>query len=122
MNMGRGANAVDRFLHLAMAAIAALNRIGGRRQQPVIQKGERLIDIGREERLQGFSDLGKALDTLAQASQLDQGRGRATAPVKEPIRFASSIISRKARRCGRPRVMRCTVSRSLGVKWRWTNR
>jgi hypothetical protein len=39
MNMGVGSNAVDGCLHLTMSAIAALDRIGGGGQQPVIEKG-----------------------------------------------------------------------------------
>ena len=39
IDMGAGPNAVDGFLHLAMPAIAALDRIGSGGQQPVIEKG-----------------------------------------------------------------------------------
>ena len=85
INMRMRPNAVDTFLHLAMAAVAALDGIGGGRQQPVIEKGQRLVDIGRKERLQGLADLGKALDPLPQAGEFGQGSGRAAAPVKELV-------------------------------------
>ena len=64
MDVRAGPNTVDTFLHLPMTAIAALDRIGGGRQQPVIEKGQRLVNISRKERLQGLAHLGKALDPL----------------------------------------------------------
>jgi hypothetical protein len=50
MDMGAGPNPVDGFLHLAMLGVAALDRIRSGGQQPVIEKGQRLVDVGREER------------------------------------------------------------------------
>jgi hypothetical protein len=44
-----GADAVDRLLHLAMAAIAPLDGIGGRGQQGIVQEGQSLVQRRREQ-------------------------------------------------------------------------
>jgi len=38
-----GSDAIDRLLHLSMTAIATFDGVGGRRQQGIIQKGQRLL-------------------------------------------------------------------------------
>jgi hypothetical protein len=37
---GKASYAVDGFLHLAVAAVAAFDRIGGGRQEPIVQEGQ----------------------------------------------------------------------------------
>ena len=44
-----GTNAIDGFLHLAVTAIAAFYGIGRGRQQAVIQKGQRFLQVRRLE-------------------------------------------------------------------------
>ncbi len=44
-----GANAIDGLLHLAVAAVAAFNGIGGGGQKGLVEEGQRLFDGRREE-------------------------------------------------------------------------
>ena len=41
-----GANAVNALLHFAMTAIPAFDGVGGRWQQLIVQKRQRLLQIG----------------------------------------------------------------------------
>ena len=50
-NVDLSPDAIDGFLHLAMAPVSPLDGIAGGCQQLVIEKGERFLDIGGEERL-----------------------------------------------------------------------
>ena len=49
VDMLLGAYTVDGFLHLAVTAIAAFYGIGRGRQQAVIQKGQRFLQVRRLE-------------------------------------------------------------------------
>ncbi len=46
---------VNALLHFAMMTVGLLHSIGNGRQQGIIQEGERIFKVGREEFLQGFS-------------------------------------------------------------------
>jgi hypothetical protein len=89
-----GADLVDGFLHLAMASVSALDGVGGGRQQSIIQEGERLLDIGGEERLPGLAHGGEALHPPAQASQLVEGCLGPAATVEQPIDFIHDLAQR----------------------------
>ena len=43
-----GADAVNGLLHFPVSAVASLHGVGGRRQQRIIQEGQRLFQRGRE--------------------------------------------------------------------------
>ena len=90
----KGSNTVHGFLHFAVAPIAPLDRIGGCAQQAVIQEGQGLFDIGREEALQDLAQLGEALYTLAQPREFGQGCVGATAAVKETIDLIGDVAQR----------------------------
>jgi len=47
-----GSDAVNGLLHLSVAAVAAFDGIGGRRQQGIIQEGQGFFQGGREQFLQ----------------------------------------------------------------------
>ena len=51
-------HAVDRLLHLAMAAIAALDGVGGGRQERVVEESKGLLQGGTEELAEYLGDLG----------------------------------------------------------------
>jgi len=75
-----GADAIDRLLHLAVSAVASFDRVGGRRQQGIVQERQGLFQRGREELLERLADRLEAADFLAEFGQLGQGRvGPATA-------------------------------------------
>jgi hypothetical protein len=57
-----GANAINRFLHLAVAAITPFCSVGGRRYQPIVEKSQGLFQIGGLKLAQGFSDRLEAAD------------------------------------------------------------
>lgn len=46
---GLGANAIDALLHLAVAAIATLDGVGGSWQELVIEKRQGLLQVGAEQ-------------------------------------------------------------------------
>jgi len=66
-NLGMSLHTVDPRprLHFAVARVPAFDSVGGRGQQTVIQKSQGLVNIGREEHLQGLAQVGKALNALA---------------------------------------------------------
>jgi hypothetical protein len=68
-----GTHAVDRFLHLAVTAVAAFHGVGGRRQQLVVQEGESLLQVGAKEFLKGLAYLLETTDPAAELAQLPQG-------------------------------------------------
>ena len=55
---------VHTLLHLAMATIASLHRIGSRRQQLVIEKRQGFFQIRREDLVEGVANPLKPLDPL----------------------------------------------------------
>ena len=83
-----GSHAVDRFLHLAVSAIATLHRIGGGGKQRIVQESQRLLQVGSKELLQGAADLPEATDPLTEPGQFGQrGVGAAAA---QPSTFGES--------------------------------
>ena len=62
-----GANSVDALLHLSMTTIAAFDGVGSRWQQFIVQKRQRLLQIGREKLAQGLAHL---LETSHAAAEL----------------------------------------------------
>jgi hypothetical protein len=54
-NMFSGSDLIDRLLHLSVSPIGSFHRVGSRRQQRVIEKGQRLLDIRREQLFQNFA-------------------------------------------------------------------
>ena len=85
------ADAIDRLLHFAIAAVAPLHRVGGGTEQAVIKEGQRLFQIDGEHAIQDLPHLREALDALAQACQLGEGRRGATAAIKELIDFVHDV-------------------------------
>jgi hypothetical protein len=92
--VGLGADAVNGFLHLTVAPVSPFDDVGSRRQQLVIEKGECLLDIGREERLERLADGLEAAHALAQASQVGQGGLGAAAAVEQPVDFIHDLAQR----------------------------
>ena len=50
-NVDLSPDAIDALLHLTMPPVSPLDGIAGGCQQPIIEKGERFLDIGGKERL-----------------------------------------------------------------------
>jgi hypothetical protein len=44
-----GPDAADRLLHLAVTPVAALHRVGGGRQERIIQERQGLFEVGRKQ-------------------------------------------------------------------------
>jgi len=44
-----GADAIDGLVHLAVSPVAALDRVGGGRQQRIVQERQGLFEMGREQ-------------------------------------------------------------------------
>ena len=63
------AHPVDVLLHLAIAPVAPLHRVRGRRQQPVIEKRQGFVQRGGKEFLQRVTEGGEPLDTPPQFRQ-----------------------------------------------------
>jgi len=55
-DMSTCADAINGLLHLPMTPVAAFHGVGSRRQQFVVQEGERLFQVGREKLAEGFAD------------------------------------------------------------------
>src|SRR5262249_20713570 len=53
---GLGAHPVDRLLHLPIPSVPALHRVRRRTQQAIVQEHQRLLQVGREQRLQRLTD------------------------------------------------------------------
>ena len=51
-----GADAIDGLLHLAMTAVSSFHGVRSGRKEVVIQEGQGLLQVGREELLQGFAN------------------------------------------------------------------
>src|ERR1041384_52604 len=80
-----GANAVDGFLHFAMATVAALDSIRCRRQQSIIEEGQGFFQVGGKELVQDAPDFLEAADTLTELGQFGQGGVGAAAAVKQAV-------------------------------------
>ena len=61
-----GADAVDGLLHLTVAAVASFDGVGSGRQQLVVEEGQGLLQVGREELGEGTADLLEAADAAAE--------------------------------------------------------
>ena len=83
--VGLGSHPVDRLLHLAMTTVASFHRVGGRGQQRIIEKGQGLLEVGREQVPERLAQGAKAPYVPTQFGQFLQGRFRPTAAVEEPI-------------------------------------
>ena len=64
-DVGVGADPIDRLLRLAVAAVAPLHGVRSGGEGAIIQEGQSLLEVAREERLPGLADVGEALDPLA---------------------------------------------------------
>ncbi len=84
-DVGLGAYAIDRLLHLAMATVSSFHGVGGGWQQGIIQEGQRLFQIGGEEFLQRLADLSEAADAPPKLGQLGERRLGAAPPVEETV-------------------------------------
>ena len=79
------ANAIHRLLHLAMTAVAAFHGIGSRRQKFVVQKRQRLLQVGREQLLQCLADLLEATNATSEPREFVQRGFGTAATVEEAI-------------------------------------
>jgi hypothetical protein len=92
-----GAHAVDRFLHLAVPAVAAFHGVGGRRPQLLVEEREGLFQIGAEAFLERFADLLEAAHPSAELGQFLKGRLAPAAAVKEVVDFVHDRPQRPQR-------------------------
>jgi len=85
MKMLLGTNTVNGLLHFAVTTIAALHRIGGCRKHRVVQKYQRLFQIGREQFAQCLANPTKTPHSFPQLGQFGQSRLRAATTVEQTI-------------------------------------
>ena len=76
---------IDLLLHLAIASVAPLHDIRGRREQLVIQKRQGLFSRGREELLERLTQLGKPQEPPPQVVQFVQGSLGPASPIKQGV-------------------------------------
>jgi hypothetical protein len=86
-----GADAVDRLLHLAVAAIAPFDGIGGRRQQGIVQEGQRLFQRGREQLVERLTKGLEATNSLAKSCQFGQRRVIPATAVEQTVSFIDDL-------------------------------
>ena len=91
--LGR-ADGVDASLGLAEAAVAALDGVAGGRQQPVIQEGQGLFQVGREQFAERAADPLEAADAPPEAAQLGQGGLGPAPPVEQTVHFIHDLAER----------------------------
>jgi hypothetical protein len=91
--LGR-ADTVDASLGLAEAAVAAFDGVAGGRQQPVIQEGQGLFQVGREQFVQRAADPLEAADAPPEAAQLGQSGLGAAPPVEQAVNFIHDLAER----------------------------
>ena len=104
MDVLLGADAIDRLLHLAVTTVAPFHGVGGGRKQFVVEKRQRLVQVGRAKLVQDLADLLETANALAQLGQLRQGGVGAAATIEQAVDF---LHDRRAsvRNCGKPRVI-----------------
>ena len=85
VDVALGPNAVDVFLHFAVAAVAAFHGIGCGWQQFVVKERERLLQVGREQFLQCLANLLEATNPASELGQLFQRGVRPTAAIEQTI-------------------------------------
>ena len=80
-----GSHPVNGLLHLAVAAVAALHRVRGGRQQFVVQERQRLLQIRRIQLRQGFAHRLEPFGAPAQPGQFLQGGVGSAAAVEQAV-------------------------------------
>ena len=88
------ANAVYCLLHLTMTTVATLHSIGSRRQKFVIQKRQRLLNVGREQLLQRFADRLEAANSTPEPRQFVQCGFGTTATIEKAIYLIPDVSKR----------------------------
>ena len=67
------------------AAVAALDRVGGRLKETVAQEHEGLLQVGRFQLVQASPQAAVPTHPPPQSLQFRQGRVRPAAPVEQPV-------------------------------------
>ena len=75
------AHTVDLLLHLAIAPVAPLHRIGGRGQQLVVEKRQGFFQREGKELLQRVTEGGESLNATRQLGQFVESGLGPTAPI-----------------------------------------
>jgi len=86
-----GSDAVDHLLHLAVAPVAALDRVGGGRQQRIIQERQGFFEVGRKQFVQRLAETLEAGHAPSEPGQFGQGGVGPAAAVKEAIRLVYNL-------------------------------
>lgn len=79
------ADAIDGLWHLAVAAVAPLDGVGGRRQQGIVEEGQGLLDGGGKEFAQRLAEVFEAADSLMKLGEFGLGGLGAAAAVEETV-------------------------------------
>ena len=82
-----GADPIDRFLHLAVTAVAPLHGVGCGGQQVVVKKRQRLVQVGRAKLVQYLGDFLKTANTLTELGQLRQRRVGVATTIEQMVHF-----------------------------------
>jgi len=86
-----GPDAVNGLLHLAVTPVAALDRVGGGRQERIIQERQGLFEVGREQLAERLAEALEASHTPPEPGQFGQGGVSPAAAVKEAIRLIHDL-------------------------------
>ena len=89
-----GTNAVHRLLHLAVTAVAAFHGVGCRRKKFVVEKRQRLFQVGREQLLQGLADPFEASHASPQSREFFERCFAAAAAIKKAIDLIHDVSKR----------------------------
>ena len=85
------ADRVDATLGFAVAAVAAFDGVAGGRQQAVIQEGQGLFQVRREQFVQRPPYLLEATDTPAECGQFDQGCLGPTSSIEQAVHVVHDL-------------------------------
>ena len=82
---------IDAALGLAEAAIAAFHSVAGGRQQPVVQEGQGLLPVGREQFVERAAHTLEAANTASELGQSGQGGLTPASPIKQPVDLVHDV-------------------------------
>ena len=111
---------VDGLLHLAVAAVAPLHGVGGRRQQLVVQEGQRLLQLGRIQFFNTVVEISPARDDRLRSHKEVLERSINGSPAFTAVFDALAAGSYTLWTEGRARAREVTVSEGeiVEVDWR----
>ncbi len=90
-DMSLGADPIDRFLHFAIASVAAFHGIQSGAQKPIIQESQGLLHAAGEQRFQHLAQGREPLHPLAELRQIRKRHFCPPAPIKRWVDFVRNL-------------------------------